>query len=334
MLAEAGSELSDGGAAQTEFLGVLASLAPTLISTIGPAVAKGIVGKLSPRARRVVQRPRPAPPPGAVAAAAAPPDLLSLILRLLQQAAARPGGESLPESDPANAVIEEASAVLEVIIGRDDRIRVMNTSANPWRRVCALRIEFPTGATYRGTGFLIGARAIATAGHCVYLHSQGGWARRVLVYPGADGSRYPYGQAESRLFRSVGGWVNARKPQHDYGCIVLPSGSFGGANLGRFGFASLTPGQLLASPAVIAGYPGDKPFAELWGMARRIKSVAAKTISYDIDTMGGQSGAPVYIRRNGQRYVVGIHNYGASTGNSATRITPEVYRRLRAWSTL
>jgi glutamyl endopeptidase len=115
---------------------------------------------------------------------------------------------------------------------------------------------------------------------------------------------------------------------------VLPQGSFGGRNLGAFGFAAWSAPQLLALPAVVAGYPGDKPFAELWGMARRIKSVTPTQLRYDIDTMGGQSGAPVYIKRNGQRYCVGIHNYGGSTVNSATRITPSVYQRLHAWSKL
>jgi len=67
-------------------------------------------------------------------------------------------------------------------------------------------------------------------------------------------------------------------------------------------------------------------------MARRIKTVGDKTLTYDIDTVGGQSGAPVYVKRNGQRYVVGIHNYGAATGNSATRVTRPVGDRLLAWS--
>jgi glutamyl endopeptidase len=104
--------------------------------------------------------------------------------------------------------------------------------------------------------------------------------------------------------------------------------------LGSFGFANFNAQKLLAQSAVLAGYPGDKPFAEMWGMARKIKTVTAKTLVYDIDTMGGQSGAPVYVKRNGQRFVVGIHNYGATTGNSATRITQPVYDRLKIWSKL
>ena len=39
-----------------------------------------------------------------------------MILKLLQQALAKPGGESGPESTEAATLVEEAAAVLEVII--------------------------------------------------------------------------------------------------------------------------------------------------------------------------------------------------------------------------
>jgi V8-like Glu-specific endopeptidase len=325
-LTEAGEAIE--AADQAEFLGVLAALVPTLISAVGPAIGKAVVGKLSPRAKKVITRPRPAPTPGATK-----PDTLSVLIKLLQQAIAKPGGESSAEAAEALPLVEEAAAALELIIGKDDRVRITNTTSVPWRYHCALKIYFPAGQ-YRGTGWFVGRRAVVTAGHCVYLKSAGGWARRIEVFPGANGSTFPYGKADATSFRSTVGWVNSGKPTHDYGCIVLPTGSFGGANLGAFGFASLTPQQLTASPAVLAGYPGDKPFAELWGMARRIKTVTAQTLIYDVDTMGGQSGAPVYIMHNGQRRVVGIHNYGALTGNSATRVTTPVYKNLAKWRAL
>lgn len=330
-------------AVEKEFLPFLAALAPTLISTVGPAVAKLVSSKLKPGTRSKIQRIAAKAKPivggavkgvaGAVGGGGAS-SLLALIAKLLETAQQAPtkAGEAGMEVD--EALVEQAVAAIEVVIGTDDRVQVTQTTEVPWRRLCALRITFPSGATYRGTGFLIGARAVATAGHCVYLHNQGGWARKVEVIPGCNGSARPYGQVESTMLRSVGGWVTGKKPESDYGCIVLPSGAFGGRNLGSFGFAAFDSTALLAQPAVVTGYPGDKPFAEMWGMARKIKALTAKTLVYDIDTMGGQSGAPVYIKRNGQRYVVGIHNYGAATGNSATRVTQPVYQRLLGWSKL
>lgn len=335
-LRDAGAAI-DGG--QQEFFPAIGALVPTLLSTIGPAIAKGVMKRLSPRAKRVIERlPRPlgtavVGAAGAVRGGLGTSDVLGLIAKLLETADQAPGaaaGEAGMEAQ--QALVEETAAILEVIIGTDDRVRITTTMKLPWRRYCALRITFPSGATYRGTGFLIGPRAAATAGHCVYLHSQGGWARRVEVIPGCNGSTQPYGKVVAVSLRSVSGWVTGKKPESDYGCVVLPAGAFGGRNLGSFGFAAFDPPALLAQPAVLAGYPGDKPFAESWGMARSIKSVTPHTLVYDIDTMGGQSGAPVYIKRNGQRCVVGIHNYGAATGNSATRVTRPVYERLLAWS--
>lgn len=332
-------QLRDAGVAieggpQEEFLPILAALAPTLISAVGPAVAKAVKSRLSPRAAARLKTIKKAAAPAVgqvVKGLGGRSNLLPLIAKLLESAEQRPGGESGLEAVD-EALVEEAVAAMEVIIGTDDRVRITQTTGIPFRRICALRITFPSGALYRGTGFLIGPRAVATAGHCVFLHNQGGWARKVEVIPGCNGTSRPFGQVESTSFRSVGGWVNGKKPESDYGCVVLNSGAFGGRNLGSFGFAAFPPATLLAQPAVVAGYPGDKPFAELWGMARKIKAVTPATLVYEIDTVGGQSGAPVYIKRNGQRYVVGIHNYGAAAGNSATRVTQPVYQRLLAWS--
>lgn len=334
VLREAG-ETIEGGKEVPEFFGILAALVPTLISTIGPMVAKKVVGRLSTRAAGVLKRlPKQAvgAAVGAATRAGGNGNILGLIAKLFESAQeSGSGNESDAEGQVDEAFLQEAAAAIEVIIGTDDRVRITQTMNVPWRRVCALRISFPSGSTFRGTGFLIGPRAVATAGHCVFMHNQGGWARSVEVIPGCNGSSRPYGQAVSTTLRSVGGWVNSKLPESDYGCIILPPGGFS-QNLGSFGFAAFDAPTLLAKPAVMAGFPGDKPFAELWGMKRLIKTVTAKTLVYDIDSMGGQSGAPVYIKRNGQRYVVGIHNYGASTGNSATRVTQPVYERLLAWS--
>jgi V8-like Glu-specific endopeptidase len=330
-----------GEEANQEFLPILAALVPTLISSVGPAVAKGVMSKLSPKAKQAIQRiPKPVVSAvttagkAALTSASGKNNLLGLLAKLLSEAQGKESFETGLEGAVDEGFLEEAARAMEVIIGTDDRVRITATTNVPWRRVCALRISFPSGSTYRGTGFLIGPRAVATAGHCVYLHDQGGWARQVEVIPGANGTARPYGQAVSSSLRSVGGWVNGKKPESDYGCIVLPPGAFGGRSLGSFGCANFDAAKIVAQPAVLGGFPGDKPFAELWGMSRVIKTVTAKTLIYDIDSVGGQSGAPVYIMRAGQRYVVGIHNYGQATGNSATRVTEPVYQRLLAWSKL
>ena len=43
----------------------------------------------------------------------------------------------------------------------------------------------------------------------------------------------------------------------------------------------------------MSGYPGDKGGSEQWFMSKTAKSVSERVITYEIDSMGGQSGAPV-----------------------------------------
>ncbi|HCT75223.1 MAG TPA: serine protease [Micromonosporaceae bacterium] len=319
LMPEAGEALEGA----QEFLPLLAGLAakviPMLASTAGPSLVRLVQRKLSPRAKRILAKPRPGG------------GMVSVLQKLVAQAMKRP---EVVEEAVDEALVEELTQTMEVILGTDDRIRIKNTVKVPWRRYCALRIEFPTGAVYRGTGFFIGDRTLATAGHCVYLQNQGGWARRIEVIPACNGTHRPFRSAFATTFKSTAGWTKNKVPAADYGAIILPAGAFPGQQFGRFGFKALPTQTLLAKPAVLAGYPGDKPFAELWGMRRKIKAATATNLIYDIDTMGGQSGAPVYVKDGGKRYVVGIHNYGASTGNSATRVTAEVVANFKKWGAI
>lgn len=334
-VSEVGAVLESGSeAGQEEFFPFLAALVPMLVSSIGPAIGKKLMRGLSPLAKQGIKRIAAAGVNGTGKKVRPGRNILSTIARLLESAENMSGSESgIEVGAEADAVITEALSTLEVIIGEDNRQLFQNTTSPVHRRICLLRITFPNGKSFRGTGFFIGRRTLATAGHCVYMHSQGGWARRIQVSPGANGTARPFSSATATSFRSVRGWVEGKKPEHDYGCIVLPTGAFNGRDFGKFGIAIGRTPELLAKNAYLKGYPGDKP-EELWGMHRRIKSVTAKTLIYDIDTVGGQSGAPVYVRQNGARYVVGIHNYGNGGGNSATRITSDVYTRLDSWRSI
>jgi V8-like Glu-specific endopeptidase len=69
--------------------------------------------------------------------------------------------------------------------------------------------------------------------------------------------------------------------------------------------------------------------------------VTDRRLFYEVDTFGGQSGAPVWVQADdgAPPVAVGIHAYGTGgtpsnlgvVANSAPRIIPEVLEQLKAW---
>lgn len=241
------------------------------------------------------------------------------------------------ESAPIDAYFasfDEKLVDLENILGTDDRTRINPTTSYPWRAICALRIRSKTGKNFVGTGWLISARTVITAGHCVYMQNEGGWAESIEVIPAMNGNLRPYGSGFAASFRSTTGWTNSANRDFDYGAIILGGNYRPGDTAGFFGFATRNDSDLQNFTLNLSGYPADKGAAQQWFMARKPSAVSGRVITYQIDTFGGQSGSPVWFLQNGNRYAIGIHTNGHNSGNSATRIITEVYNNLTTWKNL
>lgn len=228
----------------------------------------------------------------------------------------------------------EPSKILEVIIGADNRVRINPTTTYPWRAICALKITAQNGTKWIGTGWLVSPRTVITAGHCVYMHDEGGWAKSIEVIPALNDASRPYNSGVSTTFKSVTGWTQSKNRENDYGAIILPANYRPGDQTGYFGYAVKDDNFIKSSVLNISGYPGDKGGNQQWFMALQTKSVSSRVITYDIDTMGGQSGAPVWVKIGDSRYCVGIHTNGHSSGNSATRIVQAVFDNIKNWKAL
>ncbi len=226
---------------------------------------------------------------------------------------------------------------LETVIGPDDRVKITNTAIYPWRANCSLLITARDNSMWIGTGWFNGPHTVITAGHCVFIKGSGvpgrdGWVKSIRVMPGRNGNALPYGAVTSSNLRSVLGWTRDGDQNYDYGAIILSTNL--GNTTGWFGFGVYSDGDLTNSIGNLSGYPGDKPAGTQWYHARKIVSVGARKVYYDIDTFGGQSGSAVYRIINGGRYAVAIHAYGVGGGvtlNSGTRITTPVFNNLLAW---
>jgi glutamyl endopeptidase len=242
--------------------------------------------------------------------------------------------ENLPDIGLASFPIPPGTIFQETVHGVDDRVKITNTTVFPFRAIASLLITAADGSRWIGTGWFISPRTLVTAGHVVYIKNSGvpgrdGWVRSITVIPGRNGASEPFGRAVSTTFRSVTGWTNNGDEKHDYGAIIIPTPL--GNTVGTFGFGVYSDADLLRVTANISGYPGDKPAGTQWFDARRVASVAPNKVFYDIDTMGGQSGAPVWRVVGSQRIGIAVHAYGGVTANSGTRITPSVNANLISW---
>lgn len=257
---------------------------------------------------------------------------------VIQEAAVVNGASAEAET---MAILPDAAAasfgntmLLEAVIGNDDRARVANQllAGNPWRQICALRIRAQTGPMFVGTGWFIGAKALATAGHCVFLQNEGGWAEWIDVIPGKYGSAEPFGRMRSEKFACVDGWTKDRSRDCDYGVIFLEDDAVG-KKVGSFEVQALSDTELQGIDAKISGYPWDRDRAEYqYFHERPLMSVTSTRLNYDIDTFGGQSGSPIWQDTEERGLVaVGIHTTGGLTSNSGTRISGEVLDNLISW---
>jgi glutamyl endopeptidase len=234
----------------------------------------------------------------------------------------------------------------ESVIGADERVRILDTDLPPWRMICALRMRGPTGAGAIGTGWFIGPRTVLTAGHCVFSnHFFGGWASSIEVIPGLlgagpDDETRPYGSVTSEQFSSIDRWTETEDADFDMGCIHLDEPK--GDEAGWFALAAPDPEALVGYLVNVSGYPADRGGgSEQYHGSNRVLRVTERRLFYEVDTYGGQSGAPVWIHENegAPPLAVGIHAYGvggtpadlAIEANSAPRIIPEVLDKLKEW---
>ena len=253
----------------------------------------------------------------------------------------------------------------ETPVGDDDRTPVADTTDIPYRRICQISYKVPgkNGAraqSKRGTGWLIGPRLLLTAGHVILDELHRGEPENLSiglsiapgrVKKGSDEDAAPYGIFGAARLSAHPRWLSECDRDYDIGCIHLDKPVPG--RIGTWGFAAFDDAALVGAEVNIAGYPVNAPPESDGGLPsfpyngmkafwhrNRIDRVTPHRIYYDVDTSGGQSGAPVWFRLSAQEppVAVGIHAYGFDPDeadenhvNSATRITPQILQTIQRW---
>lgn len=228
---------------------------------------------------------------------------------------------------PVNSTLERNA---RTILGADNRYRVTNTTAFPNRAVGHIEATFPNGSISRGTAAMVGKNVALTAGHCLYNKSRGGWASKVIYYPGRNGNALPYGSYRGRKFISSQTYLSTGNIAYDWGVIRFDSNP--GGKHGYFGFQTSEANQT-GKNLYTRGYPGDKPYGTMYGCAGILKGYNSNKLRmfYTLDTAGGQSGSPVY---DSNQTIYAVHTHSGSTQNVGRRIDKTLYKILvdgRKW---
>lgn len=226
------------------------------------------------------------------------------------------------------------------VIGDDERTQVKNYLRFPNRAIASIKFTLSDG-DYLCTAFFIGPDTLVTAGHCVYDPYLNEWASKIVVFPGRNVNRMPFGKANSKKLYSTQCWVENEAPECDYGAIKIDKPL--GYTVGWFGIGWKGRDSALLNHTVnVRGYPGDKnPYGSLWTMAGPLEQLTRRQVGYSIDTYAGQSGSPVYGEMQFgegkcKPCALGVHAYGEGvypfiTRNSGARITKSVFENLVTW---
>ena len=220
----------------------------------------------------------------------------------------------------------------ERVVGIEDREIITTTDVYPWSAVCSLRSRWG-GAHYIGTGWMVTKNVVVTAGHNLFTRSSG-WADSVEVTPGRHGDHAPFGSCVTRVIRVAKEWFHFQRPAADIGVILCEEGLT--RDPGYFGISATGEHIAIGKSVNISGYPKETknpehrmPMGEFqFHHSDLITGITDRRLAYQVDTSGGNSGAPVWVETNEGPIVHGIHAYGFMKGqqppfdrwNSAARI--------------
>ncbi|EOH99453.1 hypothetical protein UAW_00605 [Enterococcus haemoperoxidus ATCC BAA-382] len=227
---------------------------------------------------------------------------------------------SMNEHSYAETKVPEKRA----IIGEDTRIKVMDTTKAPYSSIVYL--SKADGGF--GSGTVIGKNKVLTAAHVVTSLKTSADIGRANVSPARNGYYYPFGSFKIESIDMHTGWTVQNNRDYDIAVVTLKPNRYG-QNIGDVVPiipVKDVPNLPVGTKGLLPGYSQDK-YGELWEAKGSILSQTFLRVYYDIDSIGGTSGAPVY-NENNQLIAVHTSEYrdgGVAYKNAGSKITGSNY---------
>lgn len=207
---------------------------------------------------------------------------------------------------------------------------VGSTNTYPYRAVVYVTATFRNGATYTGSGAMVGPNDVLTASHVVYDGNLGA-ATSITVYAARDGSSAPYGGVSGQrigyfhIDNDGDGLLTRAESQSDVAVIGL--GSRLGDSTGWFGLSTSHDSgyyNLTGYPGVYADASGPRMTND-YGYVTANESYSVFDY-YTVDSNPGNSGGPLWSYIAGSPYIAGV----ASTSGWAGSVSYQ-YNTILGW---
>ncbi len=218
---------------------------------------------------------------------------------------------------------------------------IVNTSPEPFSQICYQEIfrvrKGRKDRSFQSTGFLIAPNVILTAAHNLYSTK---WTKvtNITIYPGRYKETYSYdsielsGEVICQNSIRVHPNFTWNRPDYDFALIIIPDSILKRTKNWptKSCFALDTAFILKQGDTIsVAGFPASHGYdgSLMTYEVQKCANVATKSFSHDFDTQTGNSGSPIWVERDGERKIVGVHTY-AVTG---TKIDNEYIQMILGW---
>lgn len=223
---------------------------------------------------------------------------------------------SLPEISPTYGQYYKNQS--EVIIGKNDLVKVKNTLQYPYSTSAYVKATFKIKnadsveiGTGRGSASFIKDNVLITAAHVVYDRESKTEATEVEIMPAATPDSNPFGEIKVKEVRYLKEFRNTAPNElttYDLAVLILEEPI--GAQLGTLGL----PNNLENTKnldVTVTGYSAvNKGIKQMYTDTKTILQDTNDFLFYQIDTKGGASGSAVYDSNN---RIVGVHTNGSES---------------------